>query len=153
MLQQRAVITNSSDTSSGPAEGVRGAGKRILLVDDDDALRQMTARILRRDGYHVVEAANGEDGLRHWNEDPGSLDMLITDVVMPKLGGLELARCLRSSRAGIPVMYISGYAEEAIGPDARQTASTWLGKPFSPRTLLLEVRNLFDAAAATAPAP
>lgn len=145
------MASKSDDTASEATTSSDRGGGRILLADDEDALRRMEGRILRSGGYHVVEAASGEDALRHWNENPGSIDMLITDVMMPGVGGLELARVLRSAHPGIFIIYMSGYSEGAMQGDVTQAGSTWLAKPFSPQTLLNEVRKHFGAAAPEPP--
>jgi CheY-like chemotaxis protein len=134
LLSQRAMIPNSR-------------GERILLVEDDDALRRMVARVLRFNGYHVVEAANGEDALASWDRHADRFDMIVTDVVMPGVGGIEVARSLRERHPGLRVIYMSGYSQEAIGRQGTlQPDATWLSKPFSSRAFLVEVRNHFDAA-------
>jgi len=116
-------------------------GETILLVEDDDPLRQFVARVLRNAGYSVVEAGNGEDAL-DVPERHGRIDLLITDVVMPKLGGVELARRLCARLPQLRVVYISGYSEatlkkqNALGPEA-----VWLNKPFTSSQLLQEARS------------
>ena len=112
----------------------------------------MAARILRSGGYHVVEAANGEEALRHWDEHPGRIDMLVTDVVMPNIGGIELASTLRARHPGIHVIYMSGYSEATIKMRGTLLVDApWLSKPFSLRDFLCEVRRCFDAAPAPVP--
>lgn len=140
LLCQGAMITNAH-------------GERILLAEDDDALRRMAARALRNNGYHVVEAANGEEALAYWNRNPGGIDMLVTDIVMPKVGGIELARCLRQSDPAIRIIYMSGYSQASIKhQDPLQRDATWISKPFSLRDFLIEIRTCLDAAPAMAAA-
>lgn len=118
-----------------------GDGETILLAEDDDALRQLVARILRNAGYNVLEAADGEDALT-CSASHGRIDLLVTDMVMPRLGGVELARLLCARDAHVRVLYMSGYPNvivrklSELGPDA-----SWIAKPFAGSELLAEVRN------------
>lgn len=118
------------------------SGETILLVEDDQPLRQMASRILRSAGYDVIEAANGEDALQRSADHPGYIDLLITDVIMPKLGGVELAGLLSEHRPDMRVIYMSGYSENTIKRQEKVAlGSHWLGKPFSPHEFLSEVQN------------
>jgi two-component system cell cycle sensor histidine kinase/response regulator CckA len=123
------------------------AGETILLVEDDDALRQMAARVLRSADYHVVEAVNGEDALSVAKAH-GPIDLLITDVVMPKIGGIELALMLRARDSELRVVYMSGYSEPNLKTQAVIGADApWLMKPFSSSELLREARSLLNGRA------
>jgi CheY-like chemotaxis protein len=119
----------------------RGNGETILLAEDDAALRQLVARILRTAGYNVLEAADGEAALT-CSANHGRVDLLVTDMVMPKLDGVELARLLCARDADMPVLYMSGYPDVVIrkrselGPDA-----AWIAKPFTATALLEQVRD------------
>ena len=120
-------------------------GETILLVEDDEPLRQLVARVLRNAGYSVLEAADGEDAL-HCSASHDRIDLLVTDVVMPRLGGVELARRLCALDADMRVMYMSGYSEGVVEKrGALQTDAPWITKPFAPTQLLHEVRNLLNA--------
>jgi two-component system cell cycle sensor histidine kinase/response regulator CckA len=115
--------------------------KTILVVEDDDTLRQMAARALRNAGYCVVEAGNGQDALNA-AEALGRFDLLITDVVMPKIGGLELARLLRARDPELRVVYMSGYSEDLLRKqETLESDASWIAKPFSLRELLHEARS------------
>jgi two-component system, cell cycle sensor histidine kinase and response regulator CckA len=115
-------------------------GETILLAEDDDALRQLVARILRKAGYNVLEASDGEAALT-CSASHGRIDLLVTDMVMPKLDGVELARLLCARDAHMPVLYMSGYPDVILrqrgelGP-----AASWIVKPFAASELLAEVR-------------
>ena len=116
------------------------ASETILVVEDDDSLRQLAARVLRKAGYRVLEAVNGEDAL-NLVDACGQIDLLITDVVMPKIGGLELARRLCGRDPDLRVVYMSGYSDAAFrNQDALAPDAVWLTKPFSPTRLVHEVR-------------
>ncbi len=118
----------------------------LLFVEDDDLLRYLTVSELARSGYRVIEAANGEEALKAAEQHGGAIHLLITDVVMPKMGGLELASRFRSSRPKSPVLFISGY--DTMN-EAEPRASV-LAKPFANDALLARVRELLDAALAVA---
>jgi len=122
------------------------AGETILLVEDDESLRQLAARVLRNGGYRVLEAANGEDAMNGAG-DHGQVNLLITDVEMPKMGGGELARRLCARDPGLRVVYMSGYSEAALKKHVALTpGAAWLTKPFSPSELLREARSQLDMA-------
>jgi two-component system, cell cycle sensor histidine kinase and response regulator CckA len=120
---------------------IAGCGETILLVEDDGPLRMLAGRILRTAGYHVVEAADGEEALEQSRDHFGPIDLLVTDVIMPKLGGVELAARLNLSHPDMRVIYMSGYSEATM---KRRTAmardACWIGKPFSPHEFLSEIQ-------------
>jgi CheY-like chemotaxis protein len=137
-----ATMPAGAASSSTPVDG-----ETILLVEDDDALRQFVARVLRKAGYCVVEAANGEDALECL-KNHGRIDLLITDVVMPKLGGVELARRLCVRDPQLRVVYISGYSEATLRKqNALEPEAALLTKPFSSSQLLQETRSGLSGAA------
>jgi two-component system, cell cycle sensor histidine kinase and response regulator CckA len=116
----------------------------ILLAEDDKALRFLVARILRGAGYSVIEAVDGEDALAR-SASHGRIDLLVTDMVMPKLGGVELARRLNVSNPDLRIMYMSGYPDAGLGKRGEVEPDTcWIAKPFAARDLLQEVRNRLD---------
>jgi two-component system cell cycle sensor histidine kinase/response regulator CckA len=119
--------------------------ERVLLAEDDRAVRVMAARVLRQGGYRVTEAANGEEALR-LTEDPNfAVDLLITDVVMHGLSGPDLAKILTEKRPGVKVVYISGYmGEDARTSVLKDAGATFLPKPFRPRDLLQKARTILD---------
>jgi two-component system cell cycle sensor histidine kinase/response regulator CckA len=118
----------------------------VLLVEDESAVRALTARMLRRQGYTVLEAANGMaalDIVRQHTSAP--IDLLLTDMVMPKLGGYELAEQLRQRLPGIRVPFMSGYTDNAIIQHGLLDSSvTFLQKPFTLLSLARSVRALLD---------
>ena len=102
----------------------------ILLVDDEEAVRAIVLRILRRAGYNVLEAENGASALTIAEAHPGRIDLLVTDMFMPGLRGPEVAAKLALTRTGLRVLFMSGYAEQ----DARTgvpAGANFLNKPFS----------------------
>ena len=102
--------------------------------------------MLRRDGHRVLTAGSPKEALRRVKEHSGEIHLLITDVVMPKMGGPELAHELRSARPGLRVLFVSGYSEHAmIREGALGDQESLLEKPFSRDRLLERVRQLLDA--------
>ena len=125
-----------------------GGGEVILLAEDDEQIRKLTEQTLTNLGYRVLSAAGAEQALKLAEGFQGVIDLLVTDVVMPKLNGVQLADCLRSTRAGLPVLYISGYAGDRLPENRLGARDSFLPKPFSPDQLSRRIRQIFDAAAA-----
>jgi signal transduction histidine kinase len=116
----------------------------ILLAEDDETLRTLTARILTAQGYHVLEAADGVEALRVAEKHTGTLDLLTTDMVMPSMGGSDLANELTARRPGIKVLFVSGYTDDAVGRGELQPGDAFLQKPVDPRMLARKVRQMLD---------
>jgi CheY-like chemotaxis protein len=113
---------------------------KVLLVDDDPHVSAAARRALERAGYTVVSAGNGVEGVRVAADHDGPLDLLITDLVMPEMGGRELARRIIGARPGIRVLYTSGYTAQAMNQQAvLEPGDSFLGKPFTPDGLLRRV--------------
>jgi PAS domain S-box-containing protein len=118
----------------------------VLLVEDDDAVRQFAEEVLREAGHHVFAAADGTEALTLTTRDASRVDVLVTDVVMPGLNGIELADRLELSMPWLRVLFMSGYPADAdvtIGADGRRQ---FIGKPFKPAELRRSVRALLDSA-------
>ena len=134
--------------AAGAAERVEQPGGReiVLFVEDDPAVRQVGVRILTESGYQVIAASSGPEALRLHAAAPRAIDLLVTDVVMPRMSGLELARELRAVRPDLRVLYTSGYTDGAlVDPALAQPRSAFLPKPYLLDTLLAQVRALLDA--------
>ena len=112
----------------------------ILLVEDEPAVRQLFAQALTRAGYRVYEARNGQEALKVFDQHGESIDLLLTDMRMPFMGGAELANQLRARRSTLKLLCVSGYAG---GPDA-ELPSDFLAKPFSRDDLLNKVREVLE---------
>jgi signal transduction histidine kinase/CheY-like chemotaxis protein len=136
-----------------PAEVPRARTARgtetVLLVEDEDLVRATMRTILQRGGYTVIEAKNGGEALLACEQLPKPIALLVTDVVMPRMNGPELAARLRAQRPGLSVVYISGYAAgqgiEEI-ESGTEDGVAFLQKPFEPNELLRKVRDVLDAA-------
>ncbi len=136
----------------GAAAPAQAGGTESLLVVEDDALvRGVTVRVLRAAGYQVVAAAGGAEALELAERAPVRPGLVVTDVVMPGLGGKEVAEALRARWPGLRVLYMSGYTREAIGaPELSVPGTAFLAKPFTPEGLLHQVRALLDLEPAAA---
>jgi PAS domain S-box-containing protein len=110
----------------------------LLLVEDSEAVRRLLRRYLERHGYTVIEAASGIDALRAIKHHEGPLDLLVADVVLPKMDGRALARQLERERPGLRVLYMSGFSDDA--PSGREVPL--LQKPFTPPELLRRIRAI-----------
>ncbi len=128
-----------------PIHTIRGS-ETLLLVEDEPAVRAVSARLLRNNGYMVCEAVDGADAMRQM--DGSKLDevsLLVTDVVMPHMSGPELVRALRTRRPTLPVLLVSGYSESGIPQDLINTPGTiFVEKPFATDALLTAVRRLLE---------
>jgi CheY-like chemotaxis protein len=118
----------------------------VLLAEDDPSVRGLAARVLRRAGYAVLEAAGGDEAVRLAEGHAGSVHLLVTDVVMPGLGGRPLAEKLLARQPGLRVLFLSGYTDDAVlRHGVRSDAVNFLPKPFTPSALAAKVREVLDA--------
>jgi PAS domain S-box-containing protein len=118
----------------------------VLLVEDDDAVRQFAEEVLREAGHHVFAAADGNEALALASQDTVRVDVLVTDVVMPGLNGIELADRLELSMPWLRVLFMSGYPADADVTTAADGRRQFIGKPFKPAELRRSVRALLDPA-------
>ena len=115
----------------------------ILLVEDDDAVRSLAARILRDQGYTVLAEPSAAGALASSGQLEPTIDLLVTDVVMPGMSGPSLADELRRKRPNLKVLFMSGYVDDAIvRRDVAQAGSAFLAKPLSPEALIRKVREV-----------
>jgi PAS domain S-box-containing protein len=126
------------------SSGLSGT-ETILLVEDANALRAVATRILTSNGYNVLAAENGEAALRVFRKNQDKIDALLTDVVMPELGGRELAAIILADKPDIPILFMSGYTEtSALGKLGTARGHGFIGKPFTPEGLLRQLREVLD---------
>jgi PAS domain S-box-containing protein len=125
-----------------------GGSETVLVVEDEEAVRTLACRVLGHQGYRVIEARHGLEVLDLLEGGSLPIDLVLTDVVMPEMGGPELARRLDSVLPGVPVMYMSGYTEsDKLQPGIRESQIPFLQKPFSAESLAVRVREVLDRAA------
>jgi PAS domain S-box-containing protein len=132
----------STDRSDAPQ---RGGEETILVVEDESALRSLIELILSEAGYRVLTAADGEEALELVNRDASRIDLVVTDSIMPRLGGSELARRLRDLRPETRVIQMTGHSSRGRGADS--ATGLWhalIAKPFEPELLLQQVRDVLD---------
>jgi CheY-like chemotaxis protein len=130
----------SNDNINKEADSSADSRETILLVEDEPAVRQLFLTALTRAGYRVYEARNGQEALKMFDQYGDSIDLLLTDLRMPYMGGVELAQHLRARRKSLKLIAISGYA----GNTEDELTSDFLAKPFSRDDLLAKVREVLD---------
>ena len=132
------------DADAVPPEG---RGETVLLVEDHELFRGLVSEVLSRAGYHVLEAEGGAEALRLLEGTGDRIDLLLTDVVMPGMSGVDLARRVRERLPAVPVLYTSGYASEGgVAAEVRRS-SPFIGKPFLPEALVRAVQEAMHGAA------
>jgi CheY-like chemotaxis protein len=139
-----------SEVTTPPPELVHkraSSGEVIMVVEDEETVRTMTGRLLKSEGYEVLEAADGRQALDLAAANGKRIDLVLTDVAMPNLSGRDLADNLKQLRPGLPVLFMSGYTDDEmvrrglIDPD-----QPFLSKPFTPEVLAAKIRTLLDRA-------
>jgi two-component system cell cycle sensor histidine kinase/response regulator CckA len=133
---------------AGPARKSKRGSETILIVDDEERVRKLVHAILATNGYKVLEARDGVEALALHEANRKKVEMVVTDVMMPNMTGLDLGARLRVLNPSLPILYVSGYQH----PSAATAEQAFLFKPFTPEALLTQVRELLDRPAA-APAP
>jgi CheY-like chemotaxis protein len=133
------VTESAVELQEEPAESpeLRGT-ETILLVEDEEGVRRVVEHMLRRRGYHVLSSTSSSDAMTVAEQHPGSIHLLITDMIMPDITGRKIADCLVARRPEMRVLYVSGYGDP-VGPEAE---NAFLQKPFSIEELALKVREV-----------
>jgi PAS domain S-box-containing protein len=135
-------VRDEAESTVAPAPAVTTPGSEtILLVEDEDVVRDLTCRVLERQGYTVLACADGAEAVAVAESDSRTIDLLLTDVVMPGLRGHDVARQVSATRPDIKVLYMSGYAEEAIVGGLPFAAGALIEKPFAIDILAVRVRE------------
>jgi CheY-like chemotaxis protein len=120
----------------------------VLVVEDAGAVRAVTRHVLERQGYTVLEAANGDAALQVAAAHDGPIHLLLTDVVMPGLSGRQVAERLTQTRGAMRVLYASGYTDDSIVRHGiLEEGIAYLQKPFTPESLARKVRDVLDTPA------
>jgi len=143
-LPQAHVVPEPEERSHEERAPPTGT-ESILLVEDEDVVRNLARRILRDHGYHVLEARRGEEALVLSELHKGPIDLLLTDVVMPEMSGRQLAQHLCLLRPDMKVLYMSGYTDDMIlRYGVQEEEVSFLQKPFVPKTLVAKVRQVLN---------
>jgi two-component system cell cycle sensor histidine kinase/response regulator CckA len=136
----------SVQVEDGRIRGNRKGDETVLLVEDDHDVRELVSSFLRASGYKVIEAEDGEVAIRVAENPAVHVDLLLSDVVMPGMSGIELARRVASCRPSIRVLHMSGYPGDTLARYGRPFSSAaWIEKPFSPDMLIRKIRSVLDA--------
>jgi len=134
-----------NSTATRRSRNIEGT-ETVLVVEDDPAVREYASHVLKSRGYKLLDASNGVEAIAIVEQKLDAVDIIVTDVKMPEMGGVELARRLRDQRGDVKVLFMSGYVgaefmvEESVGPN-----SDFVQKPFAPAVLCAKVRALLDA--------
>jgi len=142
---EAAAETGGAD-ETGVAQPATGH-ETILLVEDEDDVRALAREVLERQGYTVVEASDGAQALQVYEKERERIDLILTDVVMPRMSGREMVDRVRASRPDMRVLYMSGYTADAIvRHGVLDQSMLLLGKPFTPVALIAKIREVLDRA-------
>ena len=141
-------------TVGGDAKGIRpemegeevpGGTETVLLVEDDQTVRELAARVLEKAGYTCMDAGSGDEALEQARHHSGPIDLLLTDVVMPRMSGRELAERITGTRPGVKLLYMSGYTDDAVvHHSVLEPGTAFIQKPFSPDSLARRVRDVLE---------
>lgn len=129
------------DEFSHSAPTRSGVGVSVLVVDDETAVRRFAVRVLQREGYEVLEAADGLEALEMLRAGKVTVDLIVSDIVMPRMNGVELMQAVTESDPEIPVVLMSGYATAALSELGIATPCSIVPKPFPAERLLAEVHR------------
>jgi PAS domain S-box-containing protein len=142
------VIPDHVVSAEAPPPPPRSSGSEtILLIEDEEAVRALASRVLTEQGYHVLQASNGKEGLAVAQRVGTGIDLVLTDVVMPEMGGLEVAAHITRILPAARIMYMSGYSEgDKLRRGVSELPQPLLQKPFSAESLTASVRHTLDAA-------
>ena len=131
--------------SAAARPGILTGTETILLVEDEPGVRQLVREMLHRLGYTILEAGGGPEALRLYDQHHGSIDLLLTDVIMPQMSGRDLAERLRLRRPSLKVLYVSGYTDDMLAHHGMLEADVFLlPKPFAPDELARKLREVLD---------
>ncbi len=140
-----------TDKLPAPLDPLAPGSETVLVVDDQTDVRQLISKVLRHDGYLVLEASGGADAIRIAERWEGPIELLVTDAVMPGMRGPEVAAAVKALRPRIRVLLISGYTDGSVFPaDVTEDPLGFLAKPFKPSELADRVRKILDHRSSTA---
>ena len=145
-VQTCALPIFPEEAPQDAAPSSEATGKTILVVEDDDTVRELVVEILEHRGHHVLTARNGGDALQLARKYEGTIDLLITDMVMRRIDGIMLSKKIRTILPGIRIMLMSGYGQDVIRREELKDIA-FLQKPFLPRDLTGKVDAIFSGPA------
>lgn len=135
----------AAETEATPVAQIKGGTETILIAEDDASLRKLSATVLRDFGYRVIEAVDGEDAVRKFDDHGDEIQLVILDGIMPKKRGKEAYDEIMLIRPEIRVIFMSGYSEDILGAQShKEKGLVYLGKPVTPTLLISKVREVLD---------
>jgi CheY-like chemotaxis protein len=141
-----ALQTETGSTHKHHQETVTQASETILLVEDEDMVRNLACEILKSTGYQVLVARNGEEAIGICRTHDGNIDLMLTDVVMPQMNGRKVAESVKPFRQDMAVLYMSGYTDDAIiHHGVLEPGTKLIEKPFTAEALTSKVRQALTA--------
>jgi PAS domain S-box-containing protein len=144
-LPEARVSADFDEPAAQCATAPTSGSETILVIEDEDIVRNLACRGLRDHGYNVVEARNGAQALRYIREHPDVVDLVVSDVVMPEMGGRELGQSLATLNADLPILYMSGYTgDDVVQRGLLAPGAPFQQKPFTPAGLAAKVRAMLD---------
>jgi len=147
----RAREASESVRHAKQSEQMPRGNETILLAEDEQRVRGVTAKVLGRLGYNVLEAGDGQEALEVAKEYAGDIHLLLTDIMMPRMSGRELAEQLGRNRPAIKVLLSSGYSDDPISQVTLDASIPFLQKPFTARSLAIKIREVLDEPCRQAP--
>jgi PAS domain S-box-containing protein len=141
--EQRAKIGGADNAGRRSGDAMHG-WETVLLVEDEAAVRALAREVLRRHGYVVLEARHGVDALRMAERHPDDIHLMITDLIMPHMGGRDLVERLAAVRPKMKVLFMSGYTDHALMHRDLTPGTAFLQKPFTPEAFVRKVRSVLD---------
>ena len=149
VTQSGPTLRASADAGDAPGfsgAATQGSAEIVLVVEDEESVRRLLTQVLRLRGYRVLEASDGEEAIHILQERGRDVQLVLTDVIMPKVGGGELARQLKAMRPDLPLIFMSGYPDDQISKAAGlPLGRRFLRKPITPDALSRAVREALDS--------
>ena len=119
----------------------KGNGETILLAEDDRHTAELLRQMLEALNYRILQTANGRDALTQYQRHGAAIDLVLTDMIMPTMNGVELIRAIRAIDASVRIIVLSGTPRQAFPRDVKQAVSCWLRKPTDPTRLAFEIQR------------
>jgi CheY-like chemotaxis protein len=143
----RTLVTEPITPQPGVAgQGLPGRGETLLIVDDDDSIRDCVCRTLARQGYQTIGAQSGEEAVELWRTHSELVRVVVTDFLLPGLNGVELVRQIKNTNKEVRILFLSGHNRNAIKPDYIDSSIAFLHKPFLMSELVGALGALLDSA-------